>query len=238
MHMLIIEPDKPLASFLQQSFQSQHYEVDLCTANSEAVQTSLAASYDAILLDLLLPGSADLALLKEVRLANPDAAIMVLSASDRVEDRVSALDLGADEYLAKPFSFLELSTRMRGLLRRQSGHAASTLQVGDLKLDRVQHTVSRAGRRIELTRREFALLEYLMRNAGCRVSRELILQHVWGVAGGITTNLIDVYVAYLRQKLHGAGLPELIHTVRGVGYEISSQPATANNSAHSFCQSA
>jgi DNA-binding response OmpR family regulator len=150
---------------------------------------------------------------------------MILTARSKVEDRVLCLDIGADDYVVKPFSFSELSARVRALLRRSHLPVESVLAVRDLKLDRVEHKVERCGRRIELTTKEFALLEYLMRNAGRRVTRPMIIEHVWNVTFDSTTNVVDVYINYLRRKIDdGFELP-LIHTIRGVGYQISANGA-------------
>jgi len=226
MRMLIVESDPALASFLKQILLTENYDVELCGTKSAAVQVSQHVTWDAIILDLALP--AELVILKQIRVAKPDIVLVVLCSSNNLDDRIAALQAGADEYMTKPFSVIELSARLRGLLRRCSRNGAM-LQVGDLKLDRVQHTVTRSGRPIALTPREFSLLEFLMCNAGCQLTRELILQHVWGVTENTKTNLIDVFISYLREKLGGSKLPPLIHTVRGVGYEIRCAPVTTSD---------
>jgi DNA-binding response OmpR family regulator len=149
--------------------------------------------------------------------------ILVVTSRHRVEDRVQCLDLGADDYLTKPFSFMELSARVRALLRRSHLSATSTLTVADLKLDRIERRVERGGRRIDLTSKEFALLEYMMRNAGRRVTRAMIIEHVWNLSFDTSTNIVDVYVNYLRRKMDKGFPSPLIHTVRGVGYELSNR---------------
>jgi DNA-binding response OmpR family regulator len=154
-------------------------------------------------------------------LKKPSLPVLILTQRTKVEDRVQCLDIGADDYLAKPFSFSELSARIRALLRRSHLPSESVLTVGDLKLDRVQRIVERAGERIELTGKEFSLLEYLMRNAGRDVTRSMILEHVWNLSFDTTTNVVDVYINYLRRKVDDGHPVKLIHTVRGVGYGLS-----------------
>jgi two-component system copper resistance phosphate regulon response regulator CusR len=178
-------------------------------------------------LDLNLPGIDGLAILKSLRQRKPSLPVMILTARSRVEDRVQCLDMGADDYLVKPFSFLELSARARALLRRSHLPSESVLAVRDLRLDRVERRVERSGRRIDLTTKEFALLEYLMRNAGRRLTRAMIIEHVWNLTFDSTTNVVDVYINYLRRKVDDGFSPALIHTVRGVGYELSPAGATA-----------
>ncbi|HKN70028.1 MAG TPA: winged helix-turn-helix domain-containing protein, partial [Terriglobales bacterium] len=153
--------------------------------------------------------------------------VMILTARSRVEDRVQCLDSGADDYLVKPFSYLELAARARALLRRSHLPSESVLTVRDLCLDRVERRVARAGRHIELTTKEFALLEYLMRNAGRRLTRAMIIEHVWNLTFDSTTNVVDVYINYLRRKVDDGFSPCLIHTVRGVGYQLSPDGASA-----------
>jgi DNA-binding response OmpR family regulator len=177
--------------------------------------------YDLVVLDLNLPRLDGVSILRYLRTRKPTMPIMVLTGRTRVEDRVQCLDLGADDYLGKPFSFSELSARIRALLRRCHLPAESVLTVEDLKLDRVERRVERAGRRIDLTGKEFALLEYLMRNAGRRITRAMIIEHVWNLSFDTCTNVVDVYVNYLRRKVDDGHGTRLIHTVRGVGYELS-----------------
>jgi DNA-binding response OmpR family regulator len=161
------------------------------------------------------------AILRYLRTRKPTMPLLVLTGRSRVEDRVQCLDLGADDYLIKPFSFSELSARIRALLRRSHLPAESVLAVDDLKLDRVERRVERAGRRIELTSKEFSLLEYLMRNAGRRVTRAMIIEHVWNLSFDTCTNVVDVYINYLRRKIDDGFGKRLIHTIRGVGYELT-----------------
>jgi DNA-binding response OmpR family regulator len=177
--------------------------------------------FDLVVLDLGLPRLDGVAILRSVRTRKPSMPILVLTGRTRVEERVHCLDLGADDFLSKPFSFSELSARIRALLRRSRLPSESVLTVEDLKLDRVERRVERAGRRVELTSKEFALLEYMMRNAGRRVTRAMIIEHVWNLSFDTCTNVVDVYVNYLRRKIDDGFALRLIHTIRGVGYELS-----------------
>jgi DNA-binding response OmpR family regulator len=186
-------------------------------------QGSLMASdldYDLLVLDLNLPKLDGISLLRNVRPSKPQLPVLVLTARPRVEDRIHALDSGADDCINKPFSYSELSARIRALMRRGRATVESVLQVADLRLDRVERKVFRNGRQIELTAKEFALLEYLMRNAGRRITRSMIVEHVWNITFDTSTNVVDVYINYLRKKVDEGSSSRLIHTVRGVGYEL------------------
>jgi DNA-binding response OmpR family regulator len=223
MRILIAEDDAALASFIRQGLESEHYAVDVCSDGEQARNLAVEFDYDLVMLDLTLPKLDGLSILRQVRTRKSSVPILVLTGRTKVEDRVQALDLGADDYLLKPFSFSELSARIRALLRRSHLPAESVLTVADLKLDRVERRVERAGQRIELTSKEFALLEYLMRNAGRRITRAMIIEHVWNLSFDTSTNVVDVYINYLRRKVdQGFGNP-LIHTIRGVGYELSTR---------------
>ncbi len=219
MRILIVEDDTALASFIRKGLEAEHYAVDAALEGEQGRSMALEFDYDLVILDLNLPGIDGLAILKSLRL--------ILTARSRVEDRVQCLDMGADDYVVKPFSFLELSARTRALLRRSHLPSESVLAVRDLRLDRVERRVERSGRRIDLTTKEFALLEYLMRNAGRRLTRAMIIEHVWNLTFDSTTNVVDVYINYLRRKVDDGFSPPLIHTVRGVGYELSPPGATA-----------
>jgi len=222
MRILIAEDDTALASFVRKGLESEHYAVDVSGDGEQARSMAAELDYDLVILDLNLPHLDGVAILRYLRTRKNSMPILVLTARNKVEDRVQCLDLGADDYLAKPFSFSELSARIRALLRRCHLPAESVLAVEDLKLDRVERRVERAGRRIELTSKEFALLEYLMRNAGRRITRAMIIEHVWNLSFDTCTNVVDVYVNYLRRKIDDGFAPRLIHTIRGVGYELSS----------------
>jgi len=227
MRILIVEDDAALASFIRKGLEAEHHAVDTANEGEQGRAMALEFDYDLMVLDLNLPGIDGLSILKSVRQHKTSLPVMILTARSRVEDRVQCLDTGADDYLVKPFSFLELSARARALLRRSHLPSESVLTVRDLSLDRVQRKVERAGRHIELTTKEFALLEYLMRNAGRRLTRPMIIEHVWNMNFDSTTNVVDVYINYLRRKVDDGFSPALIHTVRGVGYQISPEGASA-----------
>jgi DNA-binding response OmpR family regulator len=219
--ILIAEDDGALAKFVSQGLEAEHYSVDVFSDGELARTAADAAEYDVVILDLNLPKVDGVNVLRYLRLKQPSLPVLVLTQRTRVEDRVQCLDTGADDYLAKPFSFSELSARIRALVRRSHLPSESVLAVEDLKLDRVERKVERAGRRVDLTTKEFALLEYLMRNAGRRVTRAMIIEHVWNLTFDTTTNVVDVYINYLRRKIDDGHAKKLICTVRGVGYEIS-----------------
>jgi two-component system copper resistance phosphate regulon response regulator CusR len=231
MRILIAEDDPALASFVKKGLEAEYYAVDISPNGEQARAMAAGLDYDLLLLDLNLPLLDGVTVLRSLRESKPSMPILIVTSRNRVEDRVQCLDLGADDYLTKPFSFAELSARIRALLRRSHLSATSTLSVADLKLDRVERRVERAGRRIDLTSKEFALLEYMMRNAGRRVTRAMIIEHVWNLSFDTSTNIVDVYVNYLRRKMDKDFASPLIHTVRGVGYELSHRSAPPT-SAH------
>jgi two-component system copper resistance phosphate regulon response regulator CusR len=225
MRILIAEDDEALARFVRQGLEGEHYQVDVFTDGEQARAAAIDAEYDLVVLDLNLPKLDGVSILRHLRSKKPSLPVLILTQRTRVEDRVQCLDGGADDYLPKPFSFSELSARIRALLRRSHLPSESVLAVADLKLDRVQHLVERAGRRIDLTAKEFSLLEYLMHNAGRSVTRSMILEHVWNLTFDTTTNLVDVYINYVRRKIDDGHATKLIHTVRGVGYELKAAGA-------------
>jgi DNA-binding response OmpR family regulator len=220
MHILVVEDDQAVASFLKEGLESDQYAVDLARDGEQAQMLVDEADFDLVILDLLLPKFDGFQVLNHIRTQKRSLPVLILSVRGGVEDRIKGLDLGASDYLAKPFSFSELSARVRALLRRSSDPVEIVLRVEDLELDRAERVVRRAGRRIDLTPREFALLEYLMRNAGRCVTRTMIIQHAWDSSFHTMTNVVEVYINYLRKKI-GAGFEKkLIHTVRGVGYQL------------------
>jgi len=224
MRVLVVEDDGPLATFVRKGLEAEHYAVDVASDGEQARSLALESAYDLIILDLNLPRLDGLEVLRAVRAKKPSLSVLVLTARSRIEDRVLSLDSGADDCLIKPFSFTELSARVRALLRRGPRTVETVLQVADLELDRVERKVKRAGKNIDLTSKEFALLEYLLRNAGRRVTRNMIIEHVWNLSFDTSTNIVDVYVNYLRRKVDDGFSPRLIHTVRGVGYELGYRP--------------
>jgi len=223
MRILVVEDDKAVASFVKRGLESEQYAVDVAADGEEAQTLIEAASFDLVVLDLVLPKVDGLDVLKQIRGRKPSPPVLILSGRARVEDRVKGLDLGADDYLTKPFSFSELSARVRALLRRNPCSLDIVLRVEDLELDRAERVVRRVGRRIDLTPREFALLEYLMRNVGRPVSRAMIIEHVWNFSFDTMTNVVDVYINYLRKKVDEGFERKLIHTVRNVGYELGTR---------------
>lgn len=223
MRVLIAEDDKPVASFVQKGLEAEQYSVDIAQDGDEAQFMVNQFDYDLAVLDLTLPRIDGLEVLRHIRESKHTMPVLILTGRNRVEDRVKGLDLGADDYLTKPFSFSELSARVRALLRRSSMPAEVTLRVADLELNRVERTVIRAGKAIEMTPKEFALLEYLMRNAGRCVTRAMIIEHVWNLSFDTMTNVVDVYINYVRKKVDQDFEAKLIHTVRGVGYQIGDE---------------
>ena len=228
MRILIAEDDAALAGFVRKGLEAEHYAVDVSADGEQARALASELDYDLIVLDLNLPRLDGVAILRQVRSKKANVPILILTARGKVEDRVQCLDSGADDYLVKPFSFSELSARIRALLRRSRLPSESVLTVEDLKLDRVERRVTRGSRAIDLTSKEFALLEYLMRNAGRRVTRAMIIEHVWNLSFDSSTNLVDVYINYLRRKVDDGASKKLIHTIRGVGYELSGPAEVAN----------
>lgn len=227
MKILVAEDDVPLADFLQQRLQQEQFAVQIATKRGEAEQLALEHPFDLVLLDLNLDGATGLDTLRIIRARKPDLPVMLLTSTGVLEERIRGLDAGADDYLSKPFAFAELAARIRALLRRGSRPAQAVLQVADLKLDRLTHTVQRAGRSIELSPKEFALLEFLMMHRGQPVSRPAIVEQVWKLNFDTMTNVVDVYINYLRRKVDSGYDRALIRTVRGVGYQISVEPAVA-----------
>ncbi|HEY4053508.1 MAG TPA: response regulator transcription factor [Terriglobales bacterium] len=227
MRVLIAEEDPALASFVRKGLEAEHYAVDVSPDGEQVRAMATDFAYDLLVLDLNLARVDGVTILRHLRTRKPSMPILVLTNRSRVEDRVECLDLGADDFMSMPFSFSELSARIRALLRRSHLPVASVLNVTDLKLDRVERRVERAGKRIELTSKEFGLLEYLMLNAGRRVTRAMIIEHVWNLSFDTCTNVVDVYVNYLRRKIDDGFGRRLIHTVRGVGYELASKSEAA-----------
>lgn len=220
MRILIAEDDAPLATFVAKNLNSEDHVTEIAADGEDALQRLQSAKYDLLILDLNLPVVSGSEVLAKVRGRDPDISILILTATDEVEERVACLDAGADDYLTKPFSFSELSARIRAVLRRKNSPGHAVLQIADLELDYLRRTVHRAGKLIDLTPKEFALLEYFMRNPGRRVTRNMIIENVWKLAPDTMTNVVDVYVNYLRKKIDEGARVKLIHTVRGVGYEF------------------
>ncbi len=215
----MVEDEPRVRSFLRRGLGEAGMAVDLAGDGEEALELALAARYDAIVLDLGLPRRDGLDALRELRARGCATPVLVLTARDAVTDRVQGLDAGADDYLVKPFAFAELLARLRALQRRGTAQS-SVIRVGDLVLDTAARTVERSGSRVELTAKEFALLEYLARHAGEVVTRTMIAEHVWNLDFDSFSNVIDVYIRYLRRKVDDPFETKLIHTRRGIGYVL------------------
>ena len=218
MRILVIEDEARLAAFLVNGLSDLSFTVDVAEDGPTGLQRARDTSYDLVILDVVLPGLDGFAVCRELRQLDLDLPILMLSARGVVEDRVRGLDSGADDYLTKPFAFSELSARVRALLRRQKPSELLTLTVGDVVLDPVKRVVHRGARKLDLTLKEFALLEYLMQHPGEVLTRAMIAERVWDFTWDRLTNVIDVYVNHLRRKLEEGGEPRIIHAVRGAGY--------------------
>lgn len=220
MRILVVEDDPKIARILVKGLEADHFAVDHSKDGDEGLHLASEIDYDLIILDWNLPKMDGLTLLKRLRKAGSNKRTILLTARGEIEDRVAGLQAGADDYLVKPFSFDELLARVYALLRRPN-ELIDKLSVDDLEIDRMRHMVTRGGRPISLTQREYAVLEYLMRNAGRTVTRTMVVEHVWNLGFEGLTNIVDVYINYLRAKIdHGAKKP-LIHTARGVGYMLA-----------------
>lgn len=222
MRILVVEDELHLLDVLKKRLTKEHYSVDTCSNGLDAMDYIETTAYDGIVLDIMLPGLDGISILRRMRQAGSATPVLLLSARGSIQDRVEGLDMGADDYLPKPFAFEELLARLRVMMRRQSTADVreEQLQVADLCLDLRTHTVTRSGQVIALSAKEYAVLEYLMRNAGAVLSRTQIEQHVWNYDYLGASNMIDVYIRYLRKKLDDPFERKLIHTVRGKGYVI------------------
>ena len=220
MRILVAEGDAPLAEFLHQRLEQQQFSTRVVSSGHEAEQVASDQPCDLVILDLDLPGPDRQDILRGIRSRNPDLPVVLVTGADMVEERVRGLDAGADDCLAKPFVFAELAARIRAVLRRANRPARAVLQVADLELDRVSHCVRRSSQNIELSPKEFSLLEFLMRHEGQPVSRTAIVEQVWKHNFDTMTNVVDVYINYLRRKVDAGYDRALIRTVRGVGYQI------------------
>ena len=220
MRLLIVEDDRKVAEFVARGLRAERFAVDVSNDGLEGLRYADTYEYDIAILDLMLPTMSGSELLQRIREKKPELPILVLTARDATEEKVRHFEAGADDYLTKPFDFAELLVRVKALLRRGPVNRASTLRVADLEIDRLTMSVRRAGRRIDLTAKEYSLLEYLAQNPGRVFSRTMILEHVWDQSFEGATNIVDVYVRHLRGKIDDAFEDKLIHTVRGVGYSL------------------
>ncbi|MDB6037974.1 MAG: two component transcriptional regulator, winged helix family [Verrucomicrobiales bacterium] len=220
MRLLVVEDERKVADFVALGLRAERYAVDVAYDGASALDFVLSYSYDLIILDLMLPKMGGTEILKRVRERNSDVPVLILTASGGTADKVKHFEAGADDYLTKPFAFAELSVRVKALLRRGAVNRASNLQVADLELDRLTQSVRRGGKRIDLTAKEFSLLEYFMSSPGRVFSRTMIIEHVWDESFEGLTNIVDVYVRHLRSKIDDPFPQKLLRTVRGVGYCI------------------
>ncbi len=220
MRLLVVEDEPKVASFLKRGLEAENYAVDVAYDGEDGLYLATSHDYDLILLDILLPKLSGLDVLAKLRERGIGVPVIMLTARGALQDRVRGLDLGADDYLVKPFAFEELLARVRALLRRRSASASPILKVGPIELDPATRKVTVKGKEVDFTPKEFALLEYLMRNEGVVCTRAMIAQHVWDINFDTYTNLIEVFINHLRKKLQPHGCDGLIQTVRGVGYVL------------------
>ena len=224
MRVLVIEDEHKIAGALKKALVQEGYAVDVSYDGDDGYAMATTEPYDVAIIDRMIPGEYDgLAIVKAMREAKIHTPVLLLTALSNVRDRTEGLDSGADDYLIKPFALEELLARVRALIRRPAKQQSGVLTVGDLTLDTVSFSVKRAGKEVNLTSKEFALLEYLMRNPGRPISKEVIISHVWDYDSNILPNTVEVYVKYLRTKIDSPNKPDLIHTIRGFGYKIEAK---------------
>lgn len=220
MRILIVEDDKKVGGFLKRGLQEEQYAVDVCRNGTDALYMAQLNPYDVIILDIMLPGMDGFTVCREMRQKAILTPILMLTAKDEIEDKVTGLSEGADDYLTKPFSFDELLARIRALLRRSQDYKTKELKAGDLELDPLRRMVTRSGEKIDLTGKEYALLEYLLRNRGRTVTPSMILEHVWDMDYMGSSNIVNVYINHIRNKIDKDFDIKLIQTVRGHGFRI------------------
>lgn len=223
MKILVVEDEKKVAKFLQQGLEEEHYAVDVAADGEQGENRAATESYDLIILDVFLPKKDGIQVLKGLRAKRITTPVLMLTAKSAIDDKVEGLDSGADDYLTKPFAFAELLARVRSLLRRGAAEKSTILKVADLQLDTVTHKAKRGEQIIELTGKEYSLLEYLMRNANRALTRTLISEHIWNYNFDTGTNVVDVYMNHLRSKIDDGFEKKLLHTVRGVGYVLKDE---------------
>jgi DNA-binding response OmpR family regulator len=225
MRLLLVEDEPKVASFVSRGLTAERYAVDVAPDGSSGLEYATSYHYDLIILDLMLPVVDGPEVLRIIRGKNSNVPILILTAKDSIQQKINSFESGADDYLTKPFSFAELVVRVKALLRRGPVNRCSTVRIADLELDRLSHQVKRAGKRIDLTSKEYSLLEYLMMHPGWVFSRSMIIEHVWDQSFEGLTNIVDVYVRHLRSKVDDGHDQKLIATVRGVGYSINDDVA-------------
>jgi DNA-binding response OmpR family regulator len=224
MRVLVIEDDRKVASFIQTGLEQEGYAVDALNDGAEAGDQARAIDYDAVVLDLMLPGRSGFQVLRDIRAKKASLPVLILTAKDALDERVAGLDAGADDYMTKPFALAELSARLRALLRRGAPRE-SVLRVADLEMDTIRRKVRRAGNAIDLKPKEYALLEILMRNTDRPLTKALIIEHVWDIHFDSISNVVEVHINSLRNKIDKGFDVPLIHTVRGVGYVLTDTPS-------------
>jgi DNA-binding response OmpR family regulator len=224
MRILVIEDEEKVGSFIKKGLEQSAYTVDWAPTGEEGLELARANEYHAVVLDLMLPGKDGLTVVREMRARGFSAPVLALTARDSLEDRVQGLDSGCDDYLPKPFAFDELLARLRALLRRSTNQRSPRMEYAGVVLDPVTRKVSRNGRPVELTNKEYALLEMLMRNPGQVYTRTSLMESVWGYDFDNTSNVLEVYMNFLRKKIDRADEKKLLHTVRGVGYVMREDP--------------
>ena len=223
MRILLVEDEKKVADIIERGLKAERFAVDVCHNGRAGREMADAYNYDLMILDLMLPELSGGELLERIRRQNTEVPILILTARDSMGDKVKNFEAGADDYLTKPFAFAELLVRVKALLRRGPVNRSSVLRVGDLEIDRLSQNVRRAGKKIELTAKEYSLLEYLATQPGRVFSRTMIIEHVWDQSFQGLTNIVDVYVRHLRAKVDDAHSAKLLRTVRGVGYSLSDE---------------
>ena len=226
MRILLVEDEKKVADIIDRGLKAERFAVDVAHDGADGWQLAAAYEYDLVILDLMLPGLSGTEILQKIRAKNQQVPILILTARDAMSDKVKNFEAGADDYLTKPFAFAELLLRVKALLRRGPVNRSSVLRVADLEIDRLSQNVKRAGKKIELTSKEYALLEYLATNPGRVFSRTMIIEHVWDQSFQGLTNIVDVYVRHLREKVDDPFPVKLLRTVRGVGYSLDGEAQT------------
>jgi DNA-binding response OmpR family regulator len=224
MRVLVVEDDRAVGSFIRTGLAQEGYAVDLLDDGSSVGAQARTIDYDVVVLDLMLPGRSGFQVLRDIRAVKPTLPVLILTAKDSVEDRVTGLDAGADDYMTKPFALAELSARLRALLRRGAPHE-TLLKLADLEMDTIRRKVRRAGVAVDLKPKEYALLEYLLRHAERPVTKSLIIEHVWDIHFDSISNVVEVHINSLRNKIDRAFGTPLIHTIRGVGYVLTDDPS-------------
>lgn len=228
MRVLVVEDAKDMNRLIVKTLTRAGYSVDGCYNGEEALDFLAGAEYDAILLDVMMPKMDGYALLEKLRSQGMDTPVLFLTARDAISDRVKGLDLGADDYLVKPFDFEELLARIRAMTRKKSGKRSNVFTLGDLQVDAQSHTVTRGGKEINLLPKEFTILEYMIRNQGTVLSREQLENQIWNYERSGSSNNIDVYISKLRKKIDGEGQSRLLHTIRGVGWVLRMEEGKGN----------